>query len=61
MPGGGDPVGGGVWETDDRRETLIPGAAEGTDAVQGVQGGDGGRIIGRAQDDTAWTSGRGEM
>ena len=34
MTGGGDPYGGGVRETDDRRGTLLPGAAEGTGAVQ---------------------------
>ena len=47
--------------TDDGRGTLLPGAAEGTVAVQGVWGGSGGGIIGGAQDDTAWASGRGEM
>ena len=36
-------------------------AAEGTGAVQGVRRGDDGGIIGRAHDDTAWASGRGEM
>ena len=34
---------------------------EGTGIVQGAQGGYGGRIFGRAQDDIAWSSGRGEM
>ena len=29
--------------------------------MQGVRGGDGGGIVGGAQDDTAWASGRGEM
>ena len=52
MTGGGDPVGGGVRATDDGRGTLLPGAAEGMIAVQGVRGGDGGGIIGRTQDDT---------
>ena len=61
MPGGGDPVGGGVRETYDRRGTLLQGASEGTGAVQGVRGGDGRGIIGRSQDDAAWASGRGEM
>ena len=61
MPGGRDPVGGGVWVTDDRRGTLLLGAAEGTGAVQGVRGGDGGWINGRAHEDTTWASGRGEM
>ena len=49
MPGGGDKVGGDVWVTDDGRGTLLPGVAEGTGALQG---GDGGGIIGGAQDDT---------
>ena len=61
MPGGGDPVRGGVQAKGDGRGTLLPGAAEGTGAVQGVWGGDGGGIIGRAQDDTTWASGRGYM
>ena len=59
MPGGGDPFGGGVWATDDGIGTHLPRAAEGTDTVQGVRGGDGGGIIGGAQDDKSWTSDRG--
>ena len=47
--------------TDDGRGTLLQGAEEGTGTVQGVRGGDGGWVIGEAQDDTAWASGRGEM
>ena len=47
--------------TDDGRGTLLLGAAEGTGAVQGVRGGDGGWIDGRAHEDTTWASGRGEM
>ena len=61
MPGGGEPVRGGVRATDDGRGTHLPEAADGTDAVQRVWGGDGDGIIGGAQDDTAWASGRGEM
>ena len=61
MPCGGDPIVGGVWVIDDRRGTHLPGEAEGTGAVQGLQGGDGGRIIIGAQDDTAWTISRGEI
>ena len=56
MPGGGEPVGGGVQATDDGIGTLLPGATEGTDTVQGVQGGDGGWVFGREQDYTAWVS-----
>ena len=61
MTGGGDPVGGGVQATDDGRVTLLPGVAEGTGAVKGVRGGDGGWIYGRAHDDITWGSGRGDM
>ena len=61
MPGGGDPVRGGVQAKDDRRGTLLPGASEGTGAVQGVRGGDGGGIIGSIHDDTALEIGRGNM
>ena len=61
MPGGRDPVRGGVRATGDGRGTLLPVAAEGTGAVKGVRGGDGGGIIGGAQDGTTWASGRGEM
>ena len=61
MSGSGDIVRGGVRATDDGIGILLPGAAEGTGAVQGVWRGDGDGIIGGAQDDTAWSSGRGEM
>ena len=60
MPGGGDPVGGGVRATDDRSGNLLLGAAEGTGAVKEVQGGDVGWIIGRTLDDITWASGRGD-
>ena len=53
MPGGRDLFRDGIRATDDRRGTLLPGAAEGTGAVQGVRGGDGGGIIIGAHDDTA--------
>ena len=61
MPGGRYPVGGGVRATDDRRGTFLLGASEGTGAVQGVRGGDGDWINGRAHKDTTWASGREEM
>ena len=61
MTSGGDPVGGGVRATDDGRGTFLPGATEGTGEVQGVRGGDGGWIDGRAHEDTTWVSSRGEM
>ena len=60
MPGGGDPVGGGVQATDEGIGTFLPGATEGTGPVQGVQGGDGGGIFNGAQDDTVWASGGGQ-
>ena len=53
MLGGGEPVVGGVWATDDGRGNLLPGAAEGMGAVQGVRGGYGGRIFCGAKDDTS--------
>ena len=52
MPGGGYPVGGCIQETDDVRDTLLPGASEGTGEVQVVQGVYDKRVIGEAQDDT---------
>ena len=61
MPGGGDPVGGGVQATDEGIGTFLPGATEGTGPVQGVQGGDGGGVCGRTHDESAWASGRGAM
>ena len=61
MPGGGDPVGGGVRATNDWRGTFLPGAAEGTGALQGVRGGDVGWINGRAHEDTTWAIGIGDM
>ena len=36
MPGGRDPVRAGVQVTDDRRETIVLGAAEWRDAVQAI-------------------------
>ena len=38
VPGGGDVVGGGVREKDDRRGTCVMGEAEGLDPVQVVWG-----------------------
>ena len=38
MSDGRDLVGGGVLEIDDRRGNYLPGATEGTGAVQIVQG-----------------------
>ena len=61
MPVGSDPVGGGVQVTNDGRGTYLPGAAEGTGALQVVWGRDGGGIIGGSQDDTSWASGRVDM
>ena len=61
MPGGGDPVRGGVRVTDDGRGTFLLGVAEGTGAVQGVRVGDGGWIYGRANEDTTWVIDRGYM
>ena len=57
MPGGRDPVGGGVRATDNGGETHIMGSTEGTGPVQG---GYGDRIFGGAQNDTEWASGTGE-
>ena len=48
IPGGRDPVVGGVQATHDGRGNLLLGAAEGTGTVKGVQVGDGGGIIGGA-------------
>ena len=48
MPGGRDPIRGGVQATNNGRGTLRPGATEGTGTVQGVMGGDGVGIFGGA-------------
>ena len=61
MTGGGDPVGGVVRARDDGIGALLPGAAEITGTVQGVQGGYSGWIFGGTQDDTSWARGRGYM
>ena len=61
MPGGGDPIGGVVRAKDDGRGTLLLRVSEGTGAVQGVWGGDGGWIIGGVLVDTTWASSIGEM
>ena len=54
MPGGGDPVGGGLWQNGDGRVTFLPGAIEGVCALQGVWVGYGGWIDGRAHEVTTW-------
>ena len=46
---------------DDGRRTFLPGATEGTNAVQGAQRGYGGCIYVRAHEDTTWESVIGEM
>ena len=61
MPGGRDTVGGCIQEEDDGGRTNIPGAAEITDTVRGMQEGYGGGIVGVPQDDTAWAGDRGAM
>ena len=61
MPGGRDTVGGCIQEEDDGGRTNIPGAAEITDTVRGMQEGYGGGIVGVPQDDTAWVGERGAM
>ena len=61
MTGGGEPVGDGVRATDDKRRIFLPGAVNGAGAVQGVWGGDGGWIYGRAHEDTTLASRRGTM
>ena len=54
MPVSGDSVEGGVQETDDGNRTFVLGEAEGLHSVQGLQGGDGARVVGRAHADIAW-------
>ena len=39
--------------------THLQGDPEGTGSLQGVRGGDGGRIYGESHDDSAWAVGRG--
>ena len=51
MPGGGDPVGDGIWEKDDRGGPQIPGTSERKGPVRGLQEIDGGGIIGITQGD----------
>ena len=53
MPGGRDPVGGGVQATDDVIGTFLPGATEETGPVQVLRGGDGVGLFGKVQDDTS--------
>ena len=52
MTCGGKAVGGGIRETDDGIEALIPGEAAGSDSVHEVWGGDGSRVSGRTHADT---------
>ena len=61
MPGIKDPVGCSLQETDDGKGTFLPRTAEGTGAVQGVRGGDGGWINGRAHKGKILVSGIGDM
>ena len=52
MTGSGDAVRGGVREKDDGSATFVPGEAEGSDPVQGVQEVDGTWVAGRTHADT---------
>ena len=61
VPGGIDPVGDGLWATDDKRGTLLTGVTEGMGTVQGVQGVDFGWIIDGEHYDTTYDSDRGDM
>ena len=56
-----DPVGGGIWEKDDRGRPNIPGTSESKFPVRGLQEIDGGGIIGVTQGDAAWAGGRGAV
>ena len=58
MPGGGDPVGGGIWEKDDGGGPHIPGTSERKGPVRGLREIYGGGIIGITQGDVAWAGGR---
>ena len=46
MPGGKDPVGGGVRDTYDGRGPLVPEVTEGKGSLKGVLGGDGACVAG---------------
>ena len=61
FPGGGDTFGGSIREKDDGGGTNIPGAAERTGTVRGMQEGYGGEIVGVPQGDTAWAGGKGAV
>ena len=61
MTGGRDTDGGSIREKDDGGGPSIPGTAERTGTVWGMQEGDGGRIVGVPQGDTAWAGGRGAV
>ena len=61
MPGGRDPVGGGIWEKDDGVGPHIPGTSERKGLVRGLRERDGRGIIGITQGDAAWAVGRGAV
>ena len=61
IPGGGDPVGGGIWEKDDGGGSHIPETSERKGPAQGLREIGGGGIIGITQGDVAWAGGRGAV
>ena len=61
MTGGGDPVGGGIWETNEGGGTNIPGTSERKGPVRGLRERDVGGIIGVTQGYAAWAGGRGAV
>ena len=61
MPGGRDPVRGGIWEKDDREGLHIPGTSEMKGPVRGLRERDGSGIIGITQGDAVWAGGRGAV
>ena len=54
MPGDKDIVRGGIRETDDGNRNFVPGEAEESDSIQGVQGEDGAQVSGKRYSDTEW-------
>ena len=61
VPGSRDTVGGSIREEDDGGETNIPVTKERAGTVRGMREGDGGRVFGVPQNDTAWEGNSGAI
>ena len=61
VPGGRQPIGGGIRTKDDGGGADVSGEKKGAGRVRGLREGDGGRVAGIPSDDTAWEGEGGQV